>query len=155
MDRTLAEFPDGKMASSAVEQLVAKSFAIEDLELHAVAADGSTTSIPIRHQSQALNGFLLGGLFALPIGIAMVLSLGITASPSLGLLAVGLGCTVGATLGIGWWNVRVDRTQMPGDASRYVIVVRGPEARAVLAQSVMQEAGGSDATPRATSAAPE
>lgn len=154
VDRTLAEFGDGKTAAAAVERLIANSFDKADVELFAVRPDGTSVAVPILHRSQFGRGFLLGCLLSLPIGVAMVASFGLDTSPSLGVLVVGLGGALGATLGVGWWDVRADGSAIPGDAQRLVLAVRGPAARLEHAQAVMQEAGGSDATPRAAAPAP-
>ncbi len=153
MDRTLAEFPDGKIASAAVERLIAGSFDKADIELYAVSPNGSSVPVPILHRSQFGRGFLLGGVLSLPVGVALVVSLGLDSSPSLGVLVVGLGCALGATLGVGWWDVTVDASSIPDDAERFVLAVRGPAARMPQAQILMQEAGGTDATPRPTAPA--
>ncbi|MEN0061945.1 MAG: hypothetical protein AAGA48_07310 [Myxococcota bacterium] len=150
MDRTLAEFPDGKAAVAAVNELVAGSFNAEDIEFFAVRADGSSVPVPIRYQSEVGRGFVLGGILSLPVGIGFAMSLGLQASPSLAILVGGLGCALGATLGVGWWSVRADRSSIPRDATRFVLAVKGPAGRTAHAQSVMQQAGGTDATPRAT-----
>jgi len=154
VERTLAEFPDYKSAVAAVQRLVESSFDKADLELHAVAKGGSSVWVPIVHRSQLFTGFLIGGALSLPIAAAMVASLGIQSSPSLGVLAVGLGSTLGATLGLGWWSVRVDRSSVPASAASFVIAVKGPAERLTKAQSVMQQAGGCDATSRPTAPAP-
>ncbi|MEO0602225.1 MAG: hypothetical protein AAF211_12360 [Myxococcota bacterium] len=153
MDRTLAEFADGKTATKAVEQLIASSFDMADMELFAVPEEGASVRVPIRHRSEFGRGFLLGGLLSFPLGVFFVVQLGVESSPSLGLLVVGLGCALGATLGVGWWSVSADRSAIPEGSHRLVLAVRGPPPRLAHAQSVMQEAGGSDATPRDTAPA--
>jgi len=154
VDRTLAEFPDDKSVIAAVERLVENSFDRADIELFAVPGEGPSARVPIVHRSQFFNGFLVGGALSLPIAAAMVVALGLQTSPSLGVLAVGLGCTLGATMGVGWWNVSVDASAIPKGTERFVLAVRGPGVRLARAQSVMQQAGGTDATPRETAPAP-
>lgn len=150
MVRVLAEFDDPGAAFDAVQGMAASSYNVDDLELRAVCADGTSPDIPVREESYVVLGFFGGGVLGILGGIVVSL----TALPNTGTPAstvavgIGLGAAVGAAMGIGWWRVRIAKQQVPADATGFVLVVTVPEGRVPATRADLERLGGREAAPR-------
>lgn len=146
MTRITSEFDEWRAACAAVDALVAGSFPVEDVRVHALRADGTSAKVPIRTRSHLLHGVGLGALIGCLVGIVVAWIAGVDQPLTFGALSGGsIGSVAGGAIGLGSWAVQPDRRRVPGDARSYVVAVVVPEGRAEAAGSILTKAGGREA----------
>jgi hypothetical protein len=142
MIRTLARFDDARRARGAVRALVAASFPAEDVEVHALLADGSRVSVAVGVRSHTALGAAIGLALTAPLGVYLGWTYEIPLMTG-ALGAGGVGVIVGSTVGLGSWTVATGRA--PAGATAFFVTVEAPEGRVPQLQGVLQAAGGHEA----------